>query len=70
MTVLSKNWPVIGIAVVMWLAVVILRTPAVGFDWQRVVAILISTTALITLGVYVERIRSEREREKEKRDKR
>ena len=55
---LSRNWPVIGIAVVMWLAVVILRTPALGLDVVRAVSILVSSTAMLVLGVMVERIRN------------
>ena len=65
MSELSKSWPVIGMAVVMWLATVILRTQRLGFDLERGVAIAITTISLITIGVYIERIRCAREKEKE-----
>ncbi|ACH62125.1 hypothetical protein MYRNA_124 [Mycobacterium phage Myrna] len=60
----ARSWPIIGISLVMWLAVVILRTPALGIDAPRVVSILVSSTAMLTLGVYVERIRRARDEEK------
>lgn len=60
---LSRNWPIIGIAVVMWLAVVILRTPALGVDAVRVASILVSSTAMLVLGVMIERIRHYNEEE-------
>ena len=53
----KRSWPIIGIAVVMWLAVVILRTPALGLNAARIVSILVSSTAMLTLGVYIERCR-------------
>lgn len=65
MSELKRSWPIIGIAFVMWLAVVVLRTPALGLDVTRVLSIIVSSTALITLGVYLERVRYSREREEE-----
>ncbi|ASZ74698.1 hypothetical protein KHO57_gp206 [Mycobacterium phage Phabba] len=66
MNELRRSWPVIGISAVMWLAVVILRTPALGIDAPRIISIVVSATAMFTLGVYIERIRRSRDQEKNK----
>lgn len=65
---LSRSWPIIGISIVMWLTVVILRTPALGFDAPRVISILITSIAMMTLGVYIERIRNPRVTQNEEKD--
>lgn len=63
---LRRSWPIIGISLVMWFAVIILRTPALGIDAPRIISIAVSATAMLTLGVYVERIRRARDEEKNK----
>jgi multidrug transporter EmrE-like cation transporter len=54
---IARNWPIMGIAVVLWLAVVILRTPTIGIDLSRAFAIVISSGAMIIVGIQIERIR-------------
>lgn len=70
MSELSKSWPIIGMAFVMWLATVILRTQRLGFDLERGVAIAVTTVSLLTIGVYIERIRCVREKEKDEEKRR
>lgn len=64
---LGRSWPIIGIAAVMWLAVVILRTPALGVDMVRIVSILVSSASMLTLGVYAERIRRSKQDEENRK---
>lgn len=64
MSELSKSWPIIGIAILMWVGVIVLRTPALGINAPRVISILVSSTAMLTLGIYIERIRRELEQRK------
>lgn len=54
---IAKNWPIMGIAVVLWVAVVILRTPTLGIDPSRIFAIIISSVAMVVVGIQIERIR-------------
>ena len=64
---LSRNWPIIGIAIVMWLAVVVLRTPALGIDITRVASIIITAGSMFTLGLMWERTRAANEKNEEDR---
>lgn len=65
---LSKSWPILGMAIVVFLSVVIFRTPELGFNAQRVGSILLSAISLITVGVYIERIRCAREIERREKE--
>lgn len=61
----AKNWPIIGICIVLWTGTIILRTPTVGFTTERLFAIIITAGSLITLGVMIERLRRARQIDEE-----
>lgn len=62
---LSRSWPVVGIAVVLWIATVVLRTPAAGLSPQRFLAIAITSGSMFALGLMYERLRKINEEDKE-----
>lgn len=65
---IAKNWPILGIALVLWVAVVVLRTPTIGIDLSRVAAIIISSGSMIIVGIQIERIRHANARPDDKED--
>lgn len=63
---LIRNWPFIGIAVVLWVGVVVLRTPELGINPTRVFAIILTSGAMFVIGMMFERIRKINEDEEPK----
>jgi len=51
-----RNWPIIGIALILWAATVTVRL-AVGFEVGRIVAMVIMSSSMFVVGVMTERIR-------------
>lgn len=66
---LRSDWIYIVIAVTVWVGTIAARTPALGFNLSRVLYVILMTGATITIGVYAERIRRDRQDLKEKKKK-
>lgn len=60
---LLRNWPVMGIALVLWAAAVTTRL-SLGFGGSRILAIFIMSGSMFVVGAMAERIHRINQQEK------